>query len=215
MVVLTVLTNSNDQTTFFDEPIEKFEFIRLISCSFHNSWHSLKERGEISIFDDKNVDAVNRIYPGNYTLHAIGKQIKKILEKENIKVKLEDEKGPIVMENPLGKKINFNRDLSYLLGLIDISQDDLPKAQRRHTLKSGDTIINRLVSFNYLIINCDIVDKNENFFNEKPSTVLGCFEIRGISFERVVYFPVNSPFRKIASGKNNQFFANHSDERNW
>ena len=201
MVVLTVLTNLNDHTVYFDEPIEKFEFIRLTSCSFYNSWFNLKERGEISIFDDKNVSAVNRIYPGNYTLYTIGKDIKKILEKENIKVKLDDQKGPIVIENPLGRKVIFDRDLTHLLGLIDISQDVSPKAQRRHTLKSGDTIINRLASFNNLFINCDLVDKNENFFYEKPSNVLACFDIKGSPFERVEYSSKHSPFRKIAGGK--------------
>ena len=207
MVVLTFLLNLNDQTIFFDEPIENFEFVRLINCSLFNSWYNLKERGEISIFDDKNVSDVNIIYPGNYSLNTTGKQIKKIIEKEKIKVKLDDEKGLIVIQNLLNRKIIFDRDLSYLLNLIDSSQEERfneqnkPKAERRHTLKSGDTIINRLASFNNLFINCNLVDKNENCFNEKPSTVLACFDIRGRSFERMVYSSKHSPFRKIAGGK--------------
>ena len=74
MVVLNVLTNSNDHTVYFDEPIEKFEFIRLTSCSFYNSWFNLKERGEIAIYDDKNVASVKRIYPGNYSIDTLGKK---------------------------------------------------------------------------------------------------------------------------------------------
>ena len=104
---MTVLTNSNDHTVYFDEPIENFEFIRLTSCSFYNSWHNLKERGEIGIYDDKNNASVERIYPGNYSLDTLGKEIKNILEKEGIKVKLDHAKGPIVIENPLGKKNRF------------------------------------------------------------------------------------------------------------
>ena len=96
-----------------DEPIEKIEYIRLISCSFYNSWHNLKERGEIGIFDDKNVGSVKRIYPGNYSLDTLGKKMKEIFDKEGIKVKLNDhEIGSIVIENSLSRKIIFDRDLS-------------------------------------------------------------------------------------------------------
>ena len=168
MVVLTFLLNSNDETIWLDEPIKNFEFIRLSSCSYYSSWHNLKKRGEITVIDDKDVRAVNKIYPGYYNLDAIGKKIKNILEKENIKVILGDERGSIVIVNP-GKKVIFDRELSYLLGL---SQND-----QRHTLKKRDTIINRLFSFNNMLISCDLVDKNNNFYNGKPSTVLGCLKL--------------------------------------
>ena len=201
MVVLTVLTNSNDETIWFDKPIENFESIRLISCSFYNSWYNLKERGEIGIYDDQNVGSVKRIYPGNYSLYTIGKEIKKILEKEVIKVKLDDQKGSIVIENPLGKKIIFDADLSLLFGLTDASKKYLYKLQQRHKLKTGDTIIHRLVAFNNLFINCDIVERNENYFNEKPSSVLACSDVKGSPFERVEYSSKEGPFRKIEIGK--------------
>ena len=94
--------------------------------------------------------------------------------------------------NP-GKKVIFDRELSYLPGL---SQND-----QRHTLKKGDTIINRLFSFNNMLISCDLVDKNNNFYNLKPSTVLGCFEISGLPYERHLLYSINNPFRKIAGGK--------------
>ena len=192
MVLLTFLLNSNDETIWLDEPIKNFEFIRLSSCSYYSSWHNLKKRGEITVIDDKDVRAVNKIYPGYYNLDAIGKKIKNILEKENIKVILGDERGSIVIVNP-GKKVIFDRELSYLLGL---SQND-----QRHTLKKGDTIINRLFSFNNMLISCDLVDKNKNFYNGKPSTVLGCFEIGGLPYERHLLYSINNPFRKIAGGK--------------
>ena len=200
MVVLTFLLNSNDQTIWLDQPIENFEFIRLISCSFYNSWTNLKERGEIGIYDDKNVSSVKRIYPGNFTISTLGKELKVILEKEGIIVTLDQAKGPIVIENPLGKKVIFDGDLSILLSLIEENKN-LIKRQHRHRLKTGDTIINRLVSFKNLIINCDLIDRNENFFNEKPSNVLACFDVKGSPFERVEYSSTRSPFRKISGGK--------------
>ena len=174
----------------------------MTSCSFYNSWFNLKERGEIAIYDDKNVASVKRIYPGNYSIDTLGKEIKNILEKEGIRVKLDQAKGPIVIENPLGKKINFDADLSLLLGLTDASQKKhLMKSYLRHKLKTGDTAINRLASFNTLFINCDILDQMENFFNEKSSNVLACFDIKGSPFERVEYSSKHSTFRKIAGGK--------------
>ena len=191
MVVLTFLLNSNDETIWLDEPIENFESIRLISCSFYNSWHNLKKRGEISVVDFMDVADVKRISPGYYSLQSLGKEIKNILDKEKIKVTI-DEKGLILSKHPI-KKVIFDRELSYLLGLSQEGQ--------RYTLKKEDKIINRLVSFNNFIISCDIIDKNDNFFNGKPSTVLACFEIRGKAYEREIYDSKIIPFRKIAGGK--------------
>ena len=98
-----------------------------------------------------------------------------------------------MIENPQKKKINFDRDLTALFGLSF-------HGSASYRLKTN-TIINRLFSFNNFIINCDLIDKNENFFNEKPSNVLACFDIKGSPFETVVYSSKNSPFRKIAGGK--------------
>ena len=105
-----------------------------------------------------------------------------------------------MIKNPLGKKVIFDADLSILLGLVKENKN-LIKSRHRHRLITGDTIINSLVSFKNLIINCDLVDRNENFFNEKPSNVLACFDIEGIPFERVVYSSKHSTFRKILGGK--------------
>ena len=192
MTILSFSLNSNDETIWLDEPIENFEVIRMISCSLYNSWHNLKKRGEITVIDDKDVHAVNRIYPGYYDLQSIiGKEIKNILEKENIKVILGDERGSILIKNP-GKKVIFDRELTYLLGLSQNNQ--------QHTLKKGETI-NRLFSFNNMLISCDLVDKNDNFFNGKPSTVLACFDMRGLPYKREFYYSRIIPFRKIAGGK--------------
>ena len=41
MVVLTIVTQKNGETIFFDEPIPKVHFIKLLSCSLYNSWDTL------------------------------------------------------------------------------------------------------------------------------------------------------------------------------
>ena len=45
------------------------------------------------------------------------------------------------------------------------------------------------------------MDKYENLFNGKPSTILACFDIVGKSFERVEYSPKQITMKKITSGK--------------
>ena len=44
MVVLTIVTQKNGETIFFDETIPKVHFMKLISCSLYNSWDTLKKK---------------------------------------------------------------------------------------------------------------------------------------------------------------------------
>ena len=117
MTILTIITNSNDVIIYFEKPLERgFEYIRLISCSLYNSWYNLKERGEIG-FVDNSITTTKIIPPGNYTLQSIGKKMQELFEREYVTVKFDDSRGPIVLENPYNKKIIFDRDLTFLLGL--------------------------------------------------------------------------------------------------
>ena len=55
MAILTIITNSNDHTVYFKEPIKNFQYIKLVSCSLYNSWKNLEENGKITITDfEKN-----------------------------------------------------------------------------------------------------------------------------------------------------------------
>ena len=60
MTVLTIMTNSNDHTVYFKEPIKNFQFIKLVSCSFYNSWINLKENGIIT--STENEDEAGKKY---------------------------------------------------------------------------------------------------------------------------------------------------------
>ena len=51
MVLLTVVTTSNPHTLYFDHPIEKPNYIRLLSASLYNSWNTLKEEATIYATD--------------------------------------------------------------------------------------------------------------------------------------------------------------------
>ena len=192
MTILTIITNANDVIIYFENPLERgFEYIRLISCSLYNSWYNLKERGEIG-FVENGITTTKIIPPGHYTLQSIGKKMQELFEREYVTVKFDDVKGSIVLENSNSNKIIFDRDLTYLLGLGSRNQRERLKTQ---------TFINRLGSFNNYFINCDLLDKEENLFNGKPSTILACFDISGKSFERVEYSPKDITMKKITSGK--------------
>ena len=195
MLILTLITNSNDHTVYFEKPLSRgFDRIRLISCSLYNSWYNLKERGEIG-FVDNSITTTKIIPPGNYTLDSIGKKMQTLFEREYVTVKFDDAKGSIVLENPYNKKIIFDRDLTFLLGL-----NGNMKEISRTQLKT-QTEITRLLSFNNYFINCDLLDKDENLFNGNPSMILGCFDIVGKSFERVEYSPKEITMKKITTGK--------------
>ena len=192
MTILTIITNANDQTVYFENPLERgFEYIRLISCSLFNSWYNLKEKGEIGFVDNSGITTTKRIPPGNYTLSSIGKELKEIFANEGVEVKFDDASGPIVIKNPLNKSVLFDRDLTYLLGLGSSPRERLKK----------QAVINRLASFNNYFIHCDLLDKEENLFNGKPSSILACFDIVGKSFERVEYSPKEITMKKITSVK--------------
>ena len=150
MTILTIITNANDQTVYFENPLERgFEYIRLINCSLFNSWYNLKEKGEIGFLDNSGITTTRVIPPGNYTLSSIGKELQEIFADSGVEVKFDDASGPIVIKNPLGRKVLFDRDLTYLLGLGDGNPRERLKKQ---------TVINRLASFNNYFINCDLLD---------------------------------------------------------
>ena len=97
MTVLTIITNSNDHTVYFEKPLEGgFEYIRLISCSLYNSWYNLKKRGEIGFVDERGITTTEIIPPGNYTLSSIGKKLQEIFADEGVEVKFYDEQDVLL-----------------------------------------------------------------------------------------------------------------------
>ena len=41
MVVLTIVTQWNRETIYFEDTLPEAKYARLLSCSFFNSWHNL------------------------------------------------------------------------------------------------------------------------------------------------------------------------------
>ena len=71
------------------------------------------------------------------------------------------------------EKIKFDKNLSELLGI----DQDLQFIRYVKRMKSPTTYF----------IHCDLVDKQQNLLNGKPSTVLQTFDITGKPYQKVFY----------------------------
>ena len=84
MVVLTIVTEKNGETIYFEDPIPKVHFMKLISCSLFNSWDTLKKEGSASLGDKDKDEAlsISRLLPGHYNLESLTKKIDSLFEKK-------------------------------------------------------------------------------------------------------------------------------------
>ena len=177
MVILTVVTTENPHTVYFEpQPIQKPSYIRLLSCSLYNSWFNLKKEGGITLFDDVDKPFKVTFLPGHYTLDALSSEIKHSLSKHKVPLLTDIYTifGQLVITNPHQKKIVFDSELGNLLNLKSFTLG----------LK---TFIKKLNSATTYYIHCDLLDKEQNLLNGKPSTVLQTFDITGKPFEKVFY----------------------------
>ena len=178
MVIVTVVTKENPHTVYFDQPIQKPSYIRLLSCSLYISWFNLKEGGKIFYTNvTKKHEKSESILPGNYTLEEMAKTIENSFKKYGDKLitQINTPVGQMVIQkvDPLNDKIKFDKNLSELLGI----GQDLPFIRYVEHMKSPTTYF----------IHCDLVDKEQNLLNGKPSTVLQTFDITGKAYEKVFY----------------------------
>ena len=99
MVLLTVVTTSNPHTLYFDHPIEKPNYIRLLSASLYNSWYNLPEHGTMSarLAQGKGAQSSGgsgdptyaSITAGHYTPESMAKAITEAFKKKNIDIAVE------------------------------------------------------------------------------------------------------------------------------
>ena len=208
MVLLTVVTTSNPHTLYFDHPIEKPNYIRLLSASLYNSWYNLKKSGAISTLPDGNgSSSIIPFEPGHHTIDGLVEEfayIKKNKPAMDITARVHKAIGLMVIHNPKG--IRFSVNLVELLGV--------------NPALKPITIIEKLNSSSTYFVHCDLIDKRQNLLNGKPSTVLARFDVRGKPFEKVHYqtpqphvlrdYDVNSITLSVKDENGNLFdFNNH------
>ena len=171
MVLLTVVTTSNPHTLYFDHLIEKPSYIRLLSASLYNSWHTLKEEAVISATDpNRTLEA--KLLPGHYNVDALVKEFNDLNAhnpKFVITAKAHTPVGSMIINS---SNVTFSHGLLQLLGIQRLS---------------FITFVKRLTAPSTYFVHCDLIDKRQNLLNGKPSTVLAQFDIRGQPFEKVHY----------------------------
>ena len=75
MVVLTIVTSKNGKTVYFDTPIPKVHFMKLLSCSLYNSWDTIN--GGSAGLNDRILNpsgAVSKLPSGHYDLDSLEKK---------------------------------------------------------------------------------------------------------------------------------------------
>ena len=186
MVLLTIVTTANPHTLYFDHPIEKPSYIRLLSASLYNSWDNLKEEAVISVVDPNGTKRRN-LLPGYYTIDSLVNEFDELSTqnpKFAITAKAHTPLGSMIIYNE--SNITFSYSLLQLLGIKRLS---------------FITFVKRLNVPNTYFVHCDLIDKRQNLLNGKPSTVLARFDIRGQPFERVHYqTPQQHVLRDTESG---------------
>ena len=177
MVLLTVVTTSNPHTLYFDHPIEKPNYIRLLSASLYNSWHNLKKIGRLTVYDKDKNPRSHLFFPGFYTLETLAYIIENTYTKVfgiTIPTQINQPTAAMVIYNNTGSKILLDEDLANFLGYDK-------------ELNSPVSFITRLNSPTTYFVHCDLIDKRQNLLNGKPSTVLARLDVRGKPFEKVRY----------------------------
>jgi len=174
MVVLTIVSQKNGQSVYFDEPIPQVHFMRLVSCSLYNSWHNLNRVGQISLTQAS--ETLASIPGGHYTLHGLVKELKSNLEQNKNKagIKYETNNPNSLVEITSEKRVLITHGLAALLGTGTIL--DLTSHVRKLNTPSA------------YFIHCDLIDRTKTFFNGNRSEVFAKFDIRGLPYDKVSYY---------------------------
>ena len=143
MVLLAIVTTSNPYTVYFDHDIANPNYIHLISASIYNSWHNLKHRADMSYLDTELKKTTTRSFLPGHYT----------LDKINTPL------GGMVIYNYDMAHVKLGHNLSELLGI--------------GTNLMFMTFIKRLNSPTTYFIHCDLVNKDQNLVNGKPSNRLG------------------------------------------
>ena len=176
MVVLTIVTQKNRETVFLDQAIPQVHSMKLISCSLYNCWDTLKNEGALSIVESTKSAKVSKIPPGHYTLETVAKQIEESLKKQihEISADTYSPLGQLVITNHGTNTLIFDQDLSNFLGISAI-------------LKSKGSVIVRQIKQSVYFIHCDLINRYNNFFNNKKTDHLAKIDVKGKPYEKVRY----------------------------
>ena len=191
MVVLTIVTQNNGAPVYFDSPLPKVHFMKLLSCSIYNSWDTLKKEGSAALQDQKlnPSGVISKLRAGNYNLDVLAKKITNLLSKfsyHGLETETNTPLGQLVIKNFGASRIGLDQDLANLLE----TEDFLPL----------EKIIKRVIKTTAYFIHCDLIDKNNNLLNSKRSDLLAKFDVTGKPHEKIRYDTSSQqPFRDCST----------------
>ena len=118
---------------------------------------------------------VGKINPGHYTLESMAQEIANIFEsyRQKLNTKTNTPFGQLEIVNLSTKKIKLNPDLAELFGV----KRELGRTTHVGYLRYPTTYF----------IHCDLIDAQQNFFNNKRSDLLAKLNVRGKPYEKVSY----------------------------
>ena len=190
MVVITIVTQKNGDTVYFDTPIPKVHFIKLLSCSLYNSWDTIN--GGSPALDDSRLNPsgkVSKLTAGHYDLDSLAKEITNLLLKlpyDGLKAETNSPLGQLVIKNTGTSRISLDDNLVKLFG----TSNTLPML----------TNIKHVMKTTAYFIHCDLIDKNYNLYNGKRSDLLAKFDVTGKPYEKVRYdTSLQFPFRDCST----------------
>ena len=199
MVLLTVVATSNPHTLYFDHPIEKPKFIRLLSASLYNSWYNLAENGTMSArpatgkisqsASSSGDPTYVSITAGHYTPESMAKAITEAFKAKNITINVETRTSLGVM-NILNPKNHYSSTLSNnlkeLFGVVSPVNSNI--------------LVRRFNSKNSYLSHSDLVDKRQNLLNSKPSTIAK-LDVTGQPYTKITYLAIQpNVLRDTSSG---------------
>ena len=187
MVVLTIVTKKNGETFFFDEPLPKAHFMKLVSCSLYNSWNNLSTWGTVrTVNNSKNFDLLS-VPSGHHTLETLVGYFN------------QDKNKAVSAAYTINGGIYFlskSYEVEFIEGLVGLFSSSTTKDNK--TWNFGGLKINSY------FIHCNIIDKEENYFNTNKTDLLAKFDVKGMPYEKRFYQAGNEDlFRKCST---DQFF---------
>ena len=178
----------NGETFFFDEPFQRANFIKLNSCSLYNSWYNLSTDGIIRAVPNKgseyNLITVPAGHHTHDTLVGYFNQDKRVAA------------GSAFTHTGGLYFLSHNVKVKFIDGFDGFFSSATTKDKKSWFFGGFKT--------DSYFIHCNLIDKEENYFNTKKSDLLANFDVHGKPFEKVFYQAGNEePFRKCST---DQFF---------
>ena len=150
MVVLTIVTKKNGETLQFAEPSEKANFMKLHSCSLYNSWKNLSTWGTVRAVPGKaRLYDLLSVPSGHHTLETVDyfNQDKNKAESAAFTIN-----GGIYF-------VSKTHKVQFINGFVGLFSSATTTNQKTWFFGGLKT--------NSYFIYCNLIDKEENYFNTK------------------------------------------------